>query len=76
MKRIRQWLVVWGITLALLIPFAGAASADPGDGGGFQDPLIKNSGVTVEIAAPGNVTVTTKPGTINTAADPGDGGGF
>lgn len=74
MTRIRQWLLTAAIALALLLPLATVASADPGDSGGFQDPLIRTSGVTVHVAAPGNVTVTRTA--ASAAADPGDGGGF
>lgn len=43
MKRIRQWLLTAGITLALLLPLASIASADPGDTGFGDGPISPSS---------------------------------
>ena len=75
MRRIRKLLLTVGITLAMLLPLGAAASADPGDPGGFGDPTITAGPITVQVAAPGVVTVTRGTTTI-TSADPGDPGGF
>lgn len=75
MRRFRKLLLTLGITVALLLPLAGAASADPGDGGGFTDPTIQTPANTVNIIGPAGGAVVT-PNATSTATDPGDGGGF
>ncbi len=76
MRPIRKALFAVGIALALLLPLGGAASADPGDPGGFADPTIIAGPLTVQIAAPGTVTITRTVGVTPTGADPGDPGGY
>ncbi len=77
MRRIRKLLLVLGITVGMLLPLAGAASADPGDGGGFSGAVISGGTIT---AGPNTFTVPPvgglQPGATTNAADPGDGGGF
>lgn len=77
MRRIRKLLLAMGITLAMLLPLAGVASADPGDGGGFAGAAISGPTIT---AGPNTFAVPPvgglQPGATTTAADPGDGGGF
>lgn len=75
MRRIRKLLLTVGITLAMLLPLAGIASADPGDGGGFADAAISGpisaGPITFAVPPVGGL----RSGATN-AADPGDGGGF
>ncbi len=74
MRRFRKLLLTLGITAALLLPLAGAASADPGDGGGFIDPTITTPVNSITITGPGGGATVTP--SANAASDPGDGGGF
>lgn len=77
MRQARKLLLALGITLAMLLPLAGAASADPGDGGGFS--VATTSGGTIT-AGPNTFAVPPVGGltpiVTAAAADPGDGGGF
>ena len=72
MTPIRNWLITLLLTGGLLLTFAGAASADPGDGG-FSDPTIVTPVLVVHVSAPGTITITSTGPTTSTA-DPGDGG--
>ncbi|MBU6423428.1 MAG: hypothetical protein KGJ98_02265 [Chloroflexota bacterium] len=79
MRRIRKLLLALGFAATLLLAFPIAASADPGDGGGFYDPTATTPVGTVTISAPGQVTIkgtAVTPFASNSASDPGDGGGF
>lgn len=75
MRRFRKVLLTATISVALLLPVAGVASADPGDPGGFSDPTIIAGPVVVRISAPGVVTITLGSASLSTT-DPGDPGGF
>lgn len=77
MRRIRKLLLTLGITATLMLALPLAASADPGDGGGFSDPTITTPVGTITVSGPnGGATVALAPRITTSAADPGDGGGF
>ncbi len=76
MRLIRKSLLTTGIALALLLPLAGAASADPSDPGGFMDPTIIAGPLTIHVAAPASVTIIRTAPLTTTAADPTDAGGY
>lgn len=67
MRRIRKWLVTAGVALALLLPLASVASADPDDGG-FSTTSITT---TTSTSKPGK---TTGSYSATTLLDPDDGG--
>lgn len=68
MTRFRQALLSLAITIALLVPFAGAASADPGDPG--------TTSYSTSTYSPGwqGYAYGNRPQTATTTSDPGDPG--
>ena len=73
MRRIRKLLLALGITLAMLLPLGGAASADPNDGGIGDPTIFAGPNVISVTPTAGGATVTKAPTTAATS-DPNDGG--
>jgi len=73
MKRFRKVLLASAVTLAMLLPLAGAASADPNDGGIGDPTIIAGPNVITIVPTQGGATITTARTTAS-AADPNDGG--
>jgi hypothetical protein len=73
MRRIRKLLLASLVTLAMLLPLAGAASADPNDGGIGDPTIIAGPNVITVAPTQGGATIKTSLTTAS-AADPNDGG--